>query len=137
MTGPILARVRRVMTGHSERALVHAVDDAGLEYKIEVPVDAVQDAGRDRVLLIMWSLHTMPGAVEPSLPAPSDERPPSTAPGAADVVDQEFMALMARGRRDAPAPVSTRTTEVTAPATSAAPVQQIAALLGIQPTRPG
>jgi len=136
MTGPILARVRRVMTGHSERALVHAVDDAGLEYKIEVPVDAVQDAGRDRVLLITWSLHTMPDAVEPP-PVPVDERPPSTAPGAADAVDQEFMALMARGRRDAPAPVSTRTTEVTAPATSAAPVQQLAALLGIQPPRPG
>ena len=31
MNGQTLAHVRRVLTGHSDRALIHAVDDAGLE----------------------------------------------------------------------------------------------------------
>ena len=45
MNTPIQARIRRVLRGHSERALVHAVDEASLEYKIEVPLEAVKDVG--------------------------------------------------------------------------------------------
>ncbi len=32
MNGPILAHVRRILSGHSDRALIHAVNDAGHEY---------------------------------------------------------------------------------------------------------
>ena len=48
MNGQTLAHVRRVLTGHSERALVHAVDDAGLEFKIEVRAEAVRGLGSER-----------------------------------------------------------------------------------------
>lgn len=128
MTGPILARVRRVLIGHSERALVHAVDDAGLEYKIEVPAGAVQGDGRELVLEITWSLHP---AAETTTPTESQSIPvaPASAAISPNTVDQEFMALMARGRPDVPA-APTSTMENSTPTT--APINQLAALLGIQ-----
>ncbi|MCY1004454.1 hypothetical protein OV079_02490 [Nannocystis pusilla] len=77
MTGHISAPVRRILKGHSDRAFIHAVDDAGLEYKIEVPLAAVQDVGpgQRHVLVLSWSLQQVPaevGAVnaQPSPPSP-------------------------------------------------------------------
>lgn len=92
MSGTIVARVRRVLAGHSERTLVHAVDDAGLEYKIEVPSDALGDLrpGQDHVLMLSWTLQPV---VSNKPPAPAST--PTPLPSA---VDEEFMALMARPR---------------------------------------
>lgn len=133
MTGPILARVRRVLIGHSERALVHAVDDAGLEYKIEVPTEAVQGDGRAHVLEITWSLRP---AAETTTPTESQSIPvaPASVAMSPNAVDQEFMALMARGRLDVPAAPTAAMENTTTPTT--APINQLAALLGIQ-TRSG
>ena len=39
----IIARIERIRSGHSERALVHATDTGGREYKIEVPIDDVRE----------------------------------------------------------------------------------------------
>ncbi len=49
MNGQTLAHVRRILTGHSDRALSHAVNDPGLEYKLEVPVEAVRGVDSDHV----------------------------------------------------------------------------------------
>lgn len=61
MNGTIVARVRRVLMGHSERTLVHAVDDDGLECKIEVPSDVVRDLvpGQEHTLMLSWSLQPL------------------------------------------------------------------------------
>jgi hypothetical protein len=43
MNGTVNARVRRVVIGHSERSLIHAVDGDNLEYKIEVPSEVLRN----------------------------------------------------------------------------------------------
>ena len=138
--GQVLAHVRRVLTGHSDRALVHAVADAGLEIKIEVPAESVRDVNPDRgyVLMVSWSLLELPRAAEPATAssAPAEPRPAAAAPGgpltSANAVDAEFMALMARARRPAPEPAASTPTATSGPG----PEQQIAALLGLVPGRP-
>ncbi len=138
MNGQILAHVRRILTG-SDRALIHAVEEVGHEHKLEVPAEAVRGVEADRgfVLMVSWSLLALPRAAEPASPATPE---PSTAPLAtptvptaapANAVDAEFMALMARTRRTPEPAVASPT-----PA-STSPEQQIAALLGLAPRRPG
>jgi hypothetical protein len=135
--GQVLAHVRRILTGHSDRALVHAVADAGLEIKIEVPAESVRDVSPDRgyVLMVSWSLLELPRTAEPAV-APAEPKPAAAAPGGpltpANPVDAEFMALMARARRPAPEPAVTSPTATSGPG----PEQQIAALLGLVPGRP-
>lgn len=135
--GQVLAHVRRILTGHSDRALVHAVADAGLEIKIEVPAESVRDVNADRgyVLMVSWSLLELPRTAEPAA-APAEPKPATAAPGgpltSANAVDAEFMALMARARRPAPEPAVTTPTATSGPG----PEQQIAALLGLVPGRP-
>lgn len=123
MTKPISAPVRRILRGHSGRALVHAVDDAGLEYKIEVPLEAVEgvDLEQDHILVLSWSLQASPRAAEPA--ATEAATPRSATPGD---VDQAFMKLMAGARASTP---------VTTASTSASPAsgaQGLAELLGIK-----
>lgn len=123
MTRPISAPVRRILRGHSGRALVHAVDDAGLEYKIEVPLEAVEgvDLEQDHVLVLSWSLQSSPRAAEPA--ATEAAIPRSATPGD---VDQAFMKLMAGALASTP---------VTTASTSASPAsgaQGLAELLGIK-----
>ena len=135
--GQVLAHVRRVLTGHSDRALVHAVANAGLEIKIEVPAESVREVSPDRgyVLMVSWSLLELPRAAEPvaASSAPAEPTPAAAASGGpqtpANAVDAEFMALMARTRR------STLASATPSPAASsaAAPEQQIAELLGLAP----
>ncbi|MBZ5709385.1 hypothetical protein [Nannocystis pusilla] len=101
MKGTVLALVRRVATSPEGRALVHAVDDAGLEYKIEVPVEAVRGVSLDQghVLVLSWSLEVSPRAAEPAT-APTPAESPSTATtrsSTPSAVDQAFMELMGRG----------------------------------------
>ncbi len=136
--GQVLAHVRRILTGHSDRALVHAVADAGLEIKIEVPAESVRDVSPDRgyVLMVSWSLLELPRAAEPATASSAPAAPAAAAPGGpltpANAVDAEFMALMARARRPAPEPTVTSPTATSGPG----PEQQIAALLGLVPGRP-
>ena len=137
--GQVVAHVRRVLTGHSDRALIHAVADANLEIKIEVPAASVRDVSPDRghVLVVSWSLLELPRAAEPAAAptAPAEPKPATAAPGGpkpANAGDAEFMALMARARRPAPEPAVTSPTATSGPG----PEQQIAALLGLVPGRP-
>lgn len=139
MNGQILAHVRRILTG-SDRALIHAVEEVGHEHKLEVPAEAVRGVEADRgfVLMVSWSLLALPRAAEPAPPAtPEPATAPPTAPtvptAAPNAVDAEFMALMARTRR-APEPAVASPPPTPA---STSPEQQIAALLGLAPRRPG
>ena len=115
ITTQVVAEVRRVLRGHSDRALVHAVDGEGLEYKIEVPLDQVRalSSEQGQVVTITYALHTLPGLAPPTAetteaeaeaeaPALAPEAP-APAPGAASgttsdpaSVDAAFMALMSR-----------------------------------------
>ncbi|MBL8971245.1 MAG: hypothetical protein JNK56_11715, partial [Myxococcales bacterium] len=74
--------MRRILTGHSDRALVHAVANAGLEIKIEVPAESVRDVNPDRgyVLMVSWSLLELPRVAEPAA-APAEPKPAAAAPG--------------------------------------------------------
>jgi hypothetical protein len=140
MNGPILAHVRRILSGHSDRALIHAVNDAGHEYKLEVPSEAVRgiDSGHGVVLMVSWSLLALPRAAEPAAaptgaqagPTPSTTAPAST-PTPTNAIDAEFMALMARTRQATPEPTTVSPTA----ASAAGPEHQIAALLGLAPNR--
>jgi hypothetical protein len=91
MNGQTLAHVRRVLTGHSDRALIHAVDDAGHEYKLEVPAEAVRglEADRGLVLMVSWSLLALPRAAEPARRADRSCRRPTVGErdGDADACD--------------------------------------------------
>ena len=138
MNGQTLAHVRRVLTGHSDRALIHAVDDAGHEIKLEVPADAVRGLEADRgfVLMVSWSLLALPRAAEPAaaptgaaIDTPSASPTPTPTSKPANAVDAEFMALMARTRRSTPGPA----TPSPAASSATAPEQQIAELLGLSP----
>lgn len=126
---PTIARIQRVLNGHSERALVHAVDDAGLEYKLEVPAAAVRDlaSGQGYVLVLSWSIHASPvslpttpvavAATPAPTPTPTPATPaPTTAP-TPSAVDAQFMALMNRPRASGPQ--------------GATPDQQLVSLLGV------
>lgn len=141
MNGQTLAHVRRILTS-SDRALIHAVTGAGHDQKLEVPAEAVHGVEADQgfVLMVAWSLLPLPRTAEPASPAPPEPAmAPPTAPTAApaNAVDAEFMALMARTRRaPEPAVVSPPPTPTPTPA-STSPEQQIAALLGLAPRRPG
>ena len=138
MNGQTLAHVRRVLTGHSDRALIHAVDDAGHEIKLEVPADAVRGLEADRgfVLMVSWSLLALPRAAEPAaaptgaaIDTPSASPTPTPTSKPANAVDAEFMALMARTRRSTPEPATPSPTA----SSVAGPEQKIAELLGLAP----
>ncbi len=139
MKGTILARVRRVLTGHSDRSLIHAVDDNNLEAKIEVPTDVLRDLvpGQDYALMLSWTLQPLvmaPATHEAATPARVPTPLPST-------VDEEFMALMSRRRGQAGAEPTSAGRPTSPPLGSGAPVvasaaEQLAQRLGIPPGRP-
>ena len=135
MSGQTLAHVRRILTGHSDRALIHAVDDVGLEYKLEVPAEAVRgvDSNHGLVLMVSWSLLALPRATEPAAAPAAAPSAVTAAPTStpATAVDAEFMALMARTRRATPELATPTPTA----ASAAGPEHQIAALLGLAPNR--
>lgn len=139
MTTTILARVRRVLRGHSDRALVVAVNETGLEQKIEVPLEAVQgvtDSG-EHVLMLTWSIHALPPVLAPP-PASTSTAAPAEPPvtQAADVtpatprsVDEQFTALMSRFTPAPPSSASPSSSDPAGPVPR--PAEQLAALLGI------
>ena len=105
MTATIAARIQAVRVGHSARALIHAVDSEGLEYKLEVPADAVQRTAPGQVLVLHWSIHALPDPVAQAAevrPQAAEVTAQTTASPDRQSVDQAFMDLMAGGRRGAP-----------------------------------
>lgn len=125
MKRSILAHIRAIRFGHSERALVHALDARGLEYKLEVPVDEVRGVVGD-MLVLSWTIHSNPAAVTTptsvtttSATAASSESPASPLGPAA--VDEQFDVLMRGG----------------AARSALTPEQQLAALLGTSGQKPG
>lgn len=138
ITSEVVAHVRRLLRGHSDRALVHAVDADGLEYKLEVPLDQVRalDESKGFVVTITYALHVVPGLAPPSSETPASSQPangatapaPAPAPVAggaamgadAATVDAQFMALMNR-RPTAAAPSAENTAPESSQARGPAP----------------
>lgn len=139
MKGTILARVRRVLTGHSDRSLIHAVDDDSLETKMEVQSEVLRDLvpGQQYMLILSWTLQPVVTAPASREAAPS-ARAPTPLPSA---VDEEFMALMSRRRGSTGADPTSAGRPNSPPLGSGAPVvasaaEQLAQRLGIPPGRP-
>jgi len=116
----IIADIKRVMRGHSDRALIHAVGQNGLEYKLEIPLEeaVALPAGGNLQLVLSWSVHAIAAAptsqaTSPQVPSPAPATPnaaapasstatPATAPTSSGAsADERFMALM-RGRSQRP-----------------------------------
>lgn len=135
MTGHISAPVRRILKGHSDRAFIHAVDDAGLEYKIEVPLAAVQDVGpgQRHVLVLSWSLQQVPAEVGAVNAQPSPPSPIRAAAPPSNAVDRVFMAFMAQPSSSTPNSSERASAARTTPEPDAS--QGLAELLGS--TAPG
>jgi hypothetical protein len=110
----IVARILRVLQGHSPTAMVHARDRVGHEHKLEVPLESVRGVTAGQVLVLEWSVHDLPemvvGEVVPPATRPAEEPKPGAAP--------------------TPAPTST-------PTTAAAPSeeQMLEVMLGLTPGR--
>ncbi len=103
-------RVSRVLTGQSPVARIDAVDADGHDLHLEVPRDLVRGAAPGRLLVVQWSMH--------DVPAEATSVPTDTAPAASQVrpepaaVDQEFMEMMARGRKSAASPPAAQSREI-------------------------
>lgn len=106
----IAARITRVLTGASTATLLHAIDDDGLEIRLEVPPAQARAVVPGQVLVVQWSTHTIPeltiAEVQPPTARPADpldhefdiRRETSTAaPGARDIID-EFDVLLGSSR---------------------------------------
>jgi len=99
-------RVSRVHAGTSPVARIDAVDADGHDLRLEVPRDLARGAAPGRLLVLQWTMHDAPAASEasaptttptPEMPMAAEARPDPAA------VDQEFMEMMARGRKAAAA----------------------------------
>jgi len=99
----VVARIERIRSGHSDRALIHAIDAEGCEYKLEVPIGEVRELPPGHLLVISWSIHANPSLpAMPAMTAPAPPATPSATPAAQAIptsssVDAQFMALMSRG----------------------------------------
>lgn len=98
----VVARIERIRSGHSDRALVHAIDKKGREYRLEVSNDEVSELppGEGHLLVMSWSIHE--NSMRPAMAAPMPQPTPSATPTAQaspapSSVDAQFMALMSRG----------------------------------------
>lgn len=80
----IVARILRVLQGHSPTAMVHARDSVGHEHKLEVPLESIRGVTTGQVLVLEWSVHDLPelvvGEVVPPPTRPAEEPRPSTSP---------------------------------------------------------
>lgn len=77
----IVARILRVLTGHAQAAMLHAVDEDGLELRLEVPAAHARTVMPGQVLVMQWSAHTVP-ELTPT--------PPQNAHHDDDPIDHEF-----------------------------------------------
>lgn len=57
----VVARVQRLLGGHSPTAMIVAVDEHGHELKLEVPIESTRDVAAGRLLVLQWSVHGLPG----------------------------------------------------------------------------
>jgi hypothetical protein len=78
----VVARIERIRSGHSDRALVHAIDKKGREYKLEVSNDEVSELppGEGHLLVMSWSIHESP--IQPTMATPMPQATPSATPTA-------------------------------------------------------
>ena len=100
----VVARVLRVLTGHSPIALIHAVDKHGHEQKLEVPVEAAREVAAGSVLVLQWSVHVLPDvpgdgtAIEvvpvEETPASTTEARPSSTPGVLETAATQLESLL-------------------------------------------
>ncbi len=140
MNGEVVAEVQRVLRGDSERALVHAVDDDGLEYRIEIPDRAVRevDDGRGYRLRLSWSLEASTSVAGQLAEPPTATSQASTATQRRTPaeVDAAFMALM-KGLEGRAATARTDAAQPSASPPSAVPgaipdsAMQLASRLGL------
>jgi hypothetical protein len=79
----VVARIVRVLTGHTQASMLHAVDEDGLELRLEVPAAQVRAVVPGQVLVVQWSAHTVP-----DLRTAPETSPPITT--TADPIDHEF-----------------------------------------------
>lgn len=56
----VVARVLRVLGGHSPTGMIHAVGEHGHEQKLEVPVESTRDVAPGDILVLQWSVHRIP-----------------------------------------------------------------------------
>ncbi len=95
-------RVLRVHAGTSPVARIDAVDADGHDLRLEVPRDLVRNAAPGRLLVLQWTMHDVPAepsqaqAAAPDAVSGANQGPPDPT-----AVDQEFMEMMARGRKAA------------------------------------
>ena len=107
----VAARVIRVVTGNATATLVHAIDDGGLDQKLELSPAQARTIMPGQVLILQWSVHDVPElSSAPAVPVTQPPDPldhefdiridsPAPAPtGARDILD-EFNALLGLPRR--------------------------------------
>ena len=112
-------RVTQVLASASTVARIDGADAQGHALRFEVPKDEAQGA-EGRLLVLQWSLHDLPATPVPeATQAPATTTTPDMTGRS---VDEDFMALMARGRK-------TTAPEPEPAATSSG--QQLAARLGL------
>ena len=81
MSTTMVARIVRVLTGHDTATMLQAVDDDGLEIKLEVSPAQARTIVPGQVLVMQWSAHSIPALTVP-------QATPQAA--AADPIDHEF-----------------------------------------------
>lgn len=74
----VVARVARVLSGHSTAAMVHAVDEHGHEQRLELPAAAVAELVPGAVLVLQWSVHRLPDTLAEA-PTNTSATPPATS----------------------------------------------------------
>ncbi len=104
----VAARIVRVLTGNATATMLHAIDADGLELRLEVPPAQARAVTPGQVLVLQWSVHSIPELTAPPAPttAPPDpldhefdlrtETPASTS-RAQDILD-EFNTLLGSPR---------------------------------------
>ena len=75
----IVARVLRILSGHSAAAQVHMLDEHGHEHKLELPFELAQRIEPNSLMVLQWSIHAVPGEVALSGPAPELTIRPGTS----------------------------------------------------------
>ena len=141
----VVARVLRVLSGHSTAAMVHALDEHGHELRLEVPAASVRELEPGAVLVLHWSVHRLPDTLA-QLPANDRATAPSESTARANEPTGRTAEPVERPLAS-PASLPLGSTERSAaddgPATSRPSTtatldlpESLASLLGLRPGRP-
>lgn len=80
----VVARIHRVLQGHSPTAMLQAREDSGNEIKLEVSLESIRGVTPGQVLVLQWSVHNLAemvvGEVVPPVTRPTEEPKPSSTP---------------------------------------------------------